>query len=707
MNGFGEHGGTGIGIAFWGRGFCMATTASAPDLASKARKASGSAAKGLRKTIKQIGATRLIATAIFLVLGLAFARYSWGIVLAQDAERALYDVRSLLASPHVETDPRLTMVTFNEETLRLTGRRSPLDRSMLAKALLQLDQMHPKAIGIDILIDQPTPEDQILIDAFRTMKTPTFLGLATNKSNPNFMTLDQENFLRDFMKQTAPGNVHFTSIRLQADNDGVMRSWPDQPRDLPPLMANSLTHGYPAFRDYQGSIRYRMPVNVERPVFDKLPVELIANPDILEAMKPQIEGRYVLIGGNIPDVDQFTTPASRIKNPQTGIVGETTIGLEIHANLLAQMLDDVMLPKIPGWGLWLIAIAIVLMGALTSVAQLRIWWLSLVLLAQAAILFAVPFFLQFKGIDTQGLPVFGWLLGWVFAYSAVGTAARGIGSEQRNFAQGALGKYLPRDIAADILKNPERLSLGGEKREIYALFSDLEGFTKLSHQIEPEMVAFLLNRYLDVLSETVLEYGGTIDKFVGDAIVAFWGAPISRPDDADRAVKCAVAMYEAGEQFRLDAPEGVPPIGVTRVGVHMGEAIVGNFGGEGRIQYTALGDSMNTASRLEGANKYLKTKTLVSDTVVEQSTLGYFRPMGRIAVSGRSTPMPVFEPVPHLSMAYVTSLTDMLRRFDDGDPTAMGELESLLATDSGDKALANLVERLKEVGPGGYSALDK
>lgn len=661
----------------------------------------------VRKTLKQIGPTRLVVTAIFLALGLLFAKFSWNIMLAQDAERALYDVRALLSAKHVETDPRIVMVTFNEETLRLTGRRSPLDRAMLGNALTQLDKMKPKAIGIDILIDQPTPEDQQLIDAFRGMKTPTYLGLATNKSNPAFMTYDQEQFLRDFQKQTAPGNVHFTSIRVQADRDDVMRSWPDQPRDLPPLMANSLTQGFPEYRDHQGSIRYRLPVNYERPVFDKLPVELIANPDLVEALKPQIEGRYVLIGGNIPDVDQFQTPASRMKDPVTGRVGETTIGLEIHATLLAQMLDHFMYKKIPEWGLWLIAIGVVLLGSLTAMSNLKIWKLSLILLVQAGAVVAMPFIWQFNGVDTQGLPVFGWVIGWIFAYTAVGTAARGIGAEQRNFAQGALGKYLPGDIAKDIMKNPERLQLHGEKRDIIAVFSDLEGFTKLSHQIEPEMVALLLNRYLDLLSETVLAHGGTLDKFVGDAIVAFWGAPISRPDDADRAVKCAIAMYEAGEQFRREAPEGVPPIGVTRVGCHRGEAIVGNFGGEGRIQYTALGDSMNTAARLEGANKYLKTKTLVSDTVVEKSTLGYFRPMGRIAVSGRSTPMIIYEPVPDFSVEAVQQFTDTLRKFDEGDITMLAEFERMAATNPDDKALANLIKRLHEVGPGGYSALDK
>jgi len=655
----------------------------------------------LRKAIKQIGSTRLVITALFLVLGLLFARFSWNVILAKDAERALFDVRSLLASPHVETDPRIAMVTFTEDTLRLTGRRSPLDRAMLAKGLLALDKMRPKAIGIDILVDQPTPEDQILIDAFRTMKTPTYLGFASNATNKTFMTLDQENFLRDFLKQTRPGNVHPTSIRLLADDDGVMRSWPNQPRGLPPLMANSLTGGYQQFRDFTGSIRYRLPMFDDRPVFDKFPIEVIANPDLIEAFRPQVEGRYILIGGDIPDVDQFITPASRIQK------GETTIGLEIHATLLAQMLDNIMPHKLSGWALWPIALGVVVLGALTAVSDMKLWKLSLMLLIQLGAVVAVPFIWQFNGIDTQGLPVFGWLIGWVFAYSAVGTAARGIGSEQRNFAQSALGKYLPRDIANDIMRNPERLSLHGEKREIYALFSDLEGFTKLSHQIEPEMVAFLLNKYLDVLSETVLEYGGTIDKFVGDAIVAFWGAPISRPDDPDRAVKCAIAMYEAGEQFRREAPEGCPPIGVTRVGVHRGEAIVGNFGGEGRIQYTALGDSMNTASRLEGANKYLKTKTLVSETVVEKSTLGLFRPMGRIAVSGRATPMEVFEPVPDFSPEALQQFTDMLRKFDDGDVNILADLERMAATNPDDKALANLVERLHQVGPGGYSALDK
>jgi len=284
--------------------------------------------------------------------------------------------------------------------------------------------------------------------------------------------------------------------------------------------------------------------------------------------------------------------------------------------------------------------------------------------------------------------------------------ARTLSSEQRRFAQGALGKYLPRDIAAQIIRDPDSLQLRGEKREIFVLFSDLEGFTKLSFAIPPEMVASLLNRYLDMLSDVVLAHGGTIDKFVGDAVVAFWGAPISRPDDGRRCVEAAIAMHRVGEEFRASAPPEAPPIGRTRVGVHWGEAIVGNFGGEGRIQYTALGDSMNTAARLESANKQLGTSVLISGPAVARSGLTRFRPLGRVVLRGRASDIDVYEPVDDIG-------DDELQAFDTvadgaiaGDPAALTSLIALAQAHPEDKALANLVHRLTSQKDAGYYVLD-
>ena len=651
----------------------------------------------VRRTMAQIGPLRLIGMILVLLVALAMARLAWTLPLAVDAERALYDLRVAQTAPRVEQDNRIIMVVYTDETLEAVAKRSPLDRKMLADALRAIDAMNPKAIGIDILIDQAQDEDPLLIDAFRRLKTPTYLAFASNATNPDYMRVWQEDFLTNFLLQTRPGPVRPTSILLQPDADNVIRRWPDQPRTLPPLFANSLTPVNPQFREYQRSIAFRMPRSEEYPVFSKLPIDIFAS-ELAPAMREQIEGRYVLIGGDIQDLDDYETP-------MTKATGVFTKGLEVHAHLLAQLLDGRMPAAIPGWALWIAALGVVSAGALTSLLELRGWKLAVVFVGQLAFFVALPFYLQASAVDTLGLPAFGWGVGWVLAFGAIGTAARAVGSEQRRFAQSALGKYLPADIAAQIMKDPDRLALKGEKKQIYAMFTDLEGFTKLSHAITAEQLSDLLNRYLDIMSETVLRHGGTIDKFVGDAVVAFWGAPIERPDDADRAARAAVDMYEAGEAFAKSAGADLPKIGCTRVGLHRGEAVVGNFGGEGRIQYTALGDGMNTAARLESANKYLKTTVLVSDEAKRETALDIFRPMGRIVLSGRATPVMVWEPVPQMDETLRRDLNSFWERFESGDKDALPGLERLATSRADDAALANFVYRIREVGPGGHFVL--
>ena len=652
----------------------------------------------VKRMLAQIGPVRLAATLLFLLLAVAFARLGWSIPLANDAERAMYDMRLVNAAPQVAQDERMVMIVYTDETLAKVGKRSPLDRKLLAEALTAIDAMNPKAIGIDILIDQAQPEDPLLIDAFRRIRTPTYLAFASNATNPEYMQYWQEQFLRGFLGQVAGGAVRRASIMLEPDReDGAIRSWPQQPESLPPLLANSMTPVNPEFREYRRSIHFRLPKSADEPVFSKLPIENFTE-EWAAALRPMVEGRYVLIGGDIQDQDDFETPMSRGS-------GQLTKGLEVHAHLLAQLLDGRMPGEIPGWALWIAALGVVAAGGLTSLLEMRGWKLALVLGFQLLFFAGLPFYLQTINVDTQGLPAFGWGVGWLFAFAAIGTAARAVGSEQRRFAQSALGKYLPADIANQIMRDPDRLALNGEKRQIYAMFTDLEGFTKLSHAITPEQLSSLLNRYLDILSDTVLRHGGTIDKFVGDAVVAFWGAPIAREDDADRAVKAAIAMYEAGERFKESAEPGLPAIGCTRVGLHRGEVVVGNFGGEGRIQYTALGDGMNTAARLESANKSLKTTALVSSEVKAESTLEVFRPMGRIVLSGRATPVEVWEPKPSIEPEALRRLAELWGRFDGGDLEALAELERLSAAEPEDAALANFVYRIGQAGPGGHYVL--
>ena len=279
---------------------------------------------------------------------------------------------------------------------------------------------------------------------------------------------------------------------------------------------------------------------------------------------------------------------------------------------------------------------------------------------------------------------------------------------QRNFAQGALGKYLPREMAQEILENPQLLSLHGENKELFVLFSDLEGFTKMSHAIEPEMVAKLLNRYLDMLSDVVLDHGGVIDKFVGDAVVAFWGAPIARPDDGERAARAGYALWQAGEAFReevaaMDA--GLPKIGKTRVGLHFGEAVVGNFGGENRIQYTALGDSMNTAARLEAANKALASSVMASREFADRAGLDWWRPMGRVVLRGRARAVELMEPVPDFPAADRAMLADAYKLVGTDDARAAEIIADVVSRHPADTALENLLYRIQNLDDGGAYVL--
>jgi adenylate cyclase len=665
----------------------------------------GASFAAVRRDLARIPLIRIVFTAVFVVLAILLARFSWELPLAIGAERALYDVRSLQAGlvDPVDQDPRILMVTYNQDTLAATGKRSPLDRAILARALTNLDAMGAKGFGIDILIDQAQPEDEQLIAALKAMKTPVWLGYATNTYTGTDVEVWQQEFMDRLAQRLAGSNVRKASIRLEWDPDNVIRSWPSQPAELPPLLSLAMA-GRENLRGYTGSIAFRMPKDRERLVFQNLAIDLFANPELAPMMAEQVRGRYVLIGGDLPDVDRFETPETRLADEKS-VEGKdfraTTSGLEVHATMLAQILDGRLPNRIGPTALWVLAILVVLSGAFTAMLDVRPWVLGLAVLGQFAFFGVAPFWFANIGIDTQGLPAFGWLAGWMLAFAITGAAVRAIGSEERRFAQSALGKYLPRDVAAQILRDPGKLSLTGERRDIFCLFTDIEGFTRLSHAIPAEKTASILNAYLDGMSDIVLDHGGTIDKFVGDAVVAFWGAPISRPWDGDRAVEAALAMLAFTRDFVKNGEDERSQLGRTRVGLHHGESIVGNFGGEGRIQYTALGDAMNCAARLEGANKYLKSGALVSDAAKSLCTLDVFRPMGRIILSGRSTPLVIWEPALHMDQAERTMLSELWVRFDSGESAVLHEIEAIAAKYDKDAALSAFACRLREAGPGG------
>ena len=212
-------------------------------------------------------------------------------------------------------------------------------------------------------------------------------------------------------------------------------------------------------------------------------------------------------------------------------------------------------------------------------------------------------------------------------------------------AHASLSRYFSPNLAQRLASDTDAIDLAGQRREIATLFTDIASFTALVETLEPSVLGPLLNEYLTGMTDIVFAHDGTVAKIVGDALHVLFGAPGEQPDHADRAVACALALdeYAAGIPRAL-AQKGIA-LGVTRIGVHAGPAIVGNFGGGRFFDYTAYGDTINIAARLEAANKQLGTRICVSATLAARVE-GFPRTTGRRPLlRGRTEPLRAFEPL--------------------------------------------------------------
>jgi class 3 adenylate cyclase len=280
-----------------------------------------------------------------------------------------------------------------------------------------------------------------------------------------------------------------------------------------------------------------------------------------------------------------------------------------------------------------------------GLALLRLPWSMLLLNSAAAlaVLVGAGFFSTLKG--GPDLPVIAPILGHFGAYGAgIAFVGRRVRREKR-FIRDAFARYVAPALVDELEADPGRLVLGGERREVTLLFSDIAGFTKLSEGMDAQALGRVLNDYFDGLCAIVIAHEGTIDKLIGDAVVAIFGAPVARADHAERAVACALEMDAFAERFRREQAALGVALGATRIGVHSGVATVGNFGGRDRFNYTALGDTVNTASRLEGANKALGTRICVSAATATRCPAMRFRPVADVIVKGKTEAVAVVEPV--------------------------------------------------------------
>jgi len=342
-------------------------------------------------------------------------------------------------------------------------------------------------------------------------------------------------------------------------------------------------------------------------------------------------GKYVLVGLTAPGLlDLKASPVSAVYP-----------GVEVHATLLDDLLRGDFLKPVPAWATWL---EILLLAA--AMALIVLWFSGLLATLAGFVALAVIYLgltvtaFHFSWWADPVLPGIALISSFALA-TAYSYATEG---RQKLYIRRMFGQYMSETVINHLLEHPEKLQLGGERRQVTLFFSDLAGFTTISERLDPETVVGLLNDYLSAMTEIILEEEGTVDKFEGDAIMAFWGAPLDQPDQARRACRAAWRQQAAlAELNRRLIDLDLPPLSM-RIGLHTGEAIVGNLGSARRFDYTVIGDTVNLASRLEGLNKFYSSHIMASAATVAGCGEGVeFRELDLVAVKGKEHAVRVFE----------------------------------------------------------------
>ena len=275
-------------------------------------------------------------------------------------------------------------------------------------------------------------------------------------------------------------------------------------------------------------------------------------------------------------------------------------------------------------------------------------------------------------------------------------------------AHALLARYFSPNLAERLASDPDAVDLGGQRREITSLFSDIADFTSMVETLDLEIVAPLLNEYLGGMTGIAFRHGGTVMKIVGDALHVLFGAPADQPDHAARAVACALELDQYAQACRSRWRDRGVVLGATRLGLEAGPAIVGNFGGDKFFDYNAYGDTVNTAARLEAANKQLGTRICVGESVATRVAGFKGRPIGDLLLRGRREPLRAFEPLP--IEVYDSTATraylDAFAKLEAEDPLAMPAFAALLGLHSEDHLVGFHLRRLLNGATGAKIALD-
>lgn len=641
-----------------------------------------------------------IAIGLFSAL-LSLSLYIWSPSFLNEVDLRYGDFRFKMRGP-IEPNPKVVIVAIDEKSINELG-RWPWSRHRIAEFLNRLSDYRPRVVGFDVVFSERESEDAdtalgkalqqskniILGYFFRDDATedphPEALKQVKRSSIKLVKLIDQPrtNVLRKFrsadlnLPEIGLNATGFGFFNMLPDGDGIFRrsqllmSYDDEiypslnlesvrlflGGDLLLIMAS---HGVEALyinkthipTDESGQFL----VNFYGPSGT---FNTYSAADVLSGKVPveALEGKIVLVGATeIGIADLRPTPFSAVYP-----------GVEIHASVVANVLDSRFLIEnnlthAMDIGLLFILPTLFVLLLIKARSTLIGFGIFMALL----ILYLLGDFLIFTRLNVVNSTIYPALsMGFTYVFFE---GYRNLIIERRSrYLRKAFSSYVSPDVVDEILRDPDKLKLGGESKKVTLLFSDIRGFTSLSESVSPEMLVSVLNEYLSPMTQIVMEERGTLDKYIGDAVMAIFGAPLDVPDHAIRACQAALSMLnKLGEINNEWRKRNFPSISIG-IGINTGEAIVGNMGANIRFDYTAIGDSVNLASRLEGLNKLYGTEIIISKSTRENlnssETCFLMRELDLVQVKGKEEPISVFELVNTFSTN--ANKTELIRMFTE------------------------------------------
>lgn len=602
--------------------------------------------------------------------------------------------------PSIADSSAVVIVEISDRSFAALSPQWPWPRSYYAKLIRNLKSAGAKVVGIDIILTGPDPYSPTNDDELRAAIRETGIVVLAGKMeepSPHYQVKrEQENFGNLFF--AVDSSLGLVNIRNDADGvfrryapfwesryDGatghaVVRRMPtfgfavlSKYFGLPPLAtaentANELLFAGCRIPKYDQSsllINLYGPSGTFRRVnfADVLDDETVttteeasSGQEINTFSDPEYGYKYdgtfkdkiVLVGSTMPEHhDLFPVAFAQHREQGTNLM----YGVEIHAHVIESVLRREFLTRSPTWAdLLLIVMCSFLTfygtSALRSSRWLRhfilefIMFVLIVIEMWAVVALSVRAFVDYSIV----LATIGPLTGIFISYAASAVYHFVNERKRRLMIRSMFSTYVNPKVVDELILHPEKLKLGGERKELTVLFSDIEGFTTIAENLPSEDLVSLLNEYFGEMTSLILQNDGTLDKFFGDAIVAFWGAPLPQHDHALRACQSALAMQRSLAEMRERWRNERKPLLHVRIGINTGEMVVGNLGGTKKFDYTVIGDGVNIASRLEGANRVYRTGIMVSEATydrVKHKIVG--RELDLIAVKGRREPLRTFE----------------------------------------------------------------